>query len=261
MNLALRAGMTGGVMGTIALTASAAPASATDRDAAAETQEMPTLTSDLTVSNAQAASSLETSAHRYELREARDSATAEAVEEARAKAKETKQRAEAKARAKAEAAREAEEARQARAESAERANRSTERGSLASASAEAPSAAPQSGNAAGVISFLRAQVGKGYVLGATGPSSYDCSGLTLTAFKRAGIDLPRTSQQQSTTGTSIPVSEAKPGDILYWGGAGSAHHVAVYVGGGKFIGAQNPSTGVVERDLSYDQPSGAVRVL
>ncbi|MEU5548058.1 NlpC/P60 family protein, partial [Streptomyces sioyaensis] len=51
------------------------------------------------------------------------------------------------------------------------------------------------------------------------------------------------------------------GDILYWGSAGSAYHVGVYIGEGKFIGAQNPGTGVVERPLSHDKPTGAVRVL
>ncbi|MEU5548076.1 NlpC/P60 family protein, partial [Streptomyces sioyaensis] len=51
------------------------------------------------------------------------------------------------------------------------------------------------------------------------------------------------------------------GDILYWGSAGSAYHVGVYIGEGKFIGAQNPSTGVVERPLSHDKPTGAIRVL
>lgn len=69
------------------------------------------------------------------------------------------------------------------------------------------------------------------------------------------------SQAQSNAGTSVSLSNLQPGDILYWGAKGSAYHVAIYVGGGKFVGAQNPSTGVVERSLSYDMPTGAVRVL
>ena len=76
-----------------------------------------------------------------------------------------------------------------------------------------------------------------------------------------GVDLPRVSQAQSTAGTQVSLSNLQPGDILYWGGAGSAYHVGVYVGGGQFVGAQNPSTGVVLRSLDYDPPSGAVRVL
>ncbi len=98
-------------------------------------------------------------------------------------------------------------------------------------------------------------------MGSTGPSSYDCSGLVMAAYSQIGIDLPRVSQDQSTAGTQVSTSNLKVGDILYWGSAGSAYHVAVYVGGGKFIGAQNPSTGIVERDMSYSPPTGAVRVM
>lgn len=59
----------------------------------------------------------------------------------------------------------------------------------------------------------------------------------------------------------MSLSNLQPGDILYWGSKGSAYHVAIYVGGGNFVGAQNPSTGIVERPMSYDRPTGAVRVL
>jgi cell wall-associated NlpC family hydrolase len=82
-----------------------------------------------------------------------------------------------------------------------------------------------------------------------------------TAFKQVGVSLPRVSQDQSTAGTQVSLSSLRPGDILYWGSAGSAYHVAVYVGDGMFVGAQNPSTGIVEKPLSYDPPTGAVRVL
>ncbi|MEU8685912.1 C40 family peptidase, partial [Streptomyces sp. NPDC048611] len=105
------------------------------------------------------------------------------------------------------------------------------------------------------------QLGKAYVLGSSGPSSYDCSGLTQAAFSQIGIDLPRVSQDQSTQGTQVGLDNLQVGDILYWGSAGSAYHVGVYIGDGKFIGAQNSSTGIVERPLDYDMPTGAVRVL
>ncbi|WP_344568033.1 C40 family peptidase [Streptomyces axinellae] len=252
MNTALRAGMTGGVMGTIALTTAAAPALAADKDAPAQTQELPKLSGDLAGSTTRAAQSLQTSAQQYELQDAQEAAAAKAKKQAQ----ENKKKAEAKARA--EAKRKAEAASKARAaerKAAAPASRSAERATLNTASA------PKGGNVATVLSFLRAQVGKSYVMGATGPSAYDCSGLTGAAFKQVGIDLPRTSQPQSTAGTPVSLSNLQPGDLLYWGSAGSAYHVGVYVGGGKFIGAQNSSTGVVERPLSYDQPTGAVRVL
>lgn len=263
MNTALRAGVTGGVMGTIALTAAATPALAADNadnKAPVETMEMPTLSGELASSTTRAAESLQMTAQQYELQEAQSSAASEAREQA----KENKEKAEAKARAeaqrKAEAARKARAVaqKQAAAQSGEdRASRSTERASLNTTSASAP----QGGNVSTVISFLKAQVGKSYVLGATGPSAYDCSGLTGAAFKQVGVDLPRTSQPQSTSGTPVSLDNLQPGDLLYWGSAGNAYHVGVYIGGGKFIGAQNSSTGVVERDMSYDQPTGAVRVL
>ncbi len=61
--------------------------------------------------------------------------------------------------------------------------------------------------------------------------------------------------------TQVSLDNLQPGDILYWGGAGSAYHVAIYVGGGQFVGAQNSSTGTVQRSMDYDRPTGAVRVL
>lgn len=127
--------------------------------------------------------------------------------------------------------------------------------------ASAPASSSASGSAASVVSFVQMQVGDAYVSGGTGPNSWDCSGLVQAAFRTVGVDLPRVSQSQSTAGTQVGLGNLQPGDILYWGGAGSAYHVGVYVGGGQFVGAQNSSTGVVQKSLDYDPPSGAVRVL
>lgn len=227
-------------MGAVALTTAISPASSAaekkDEAAAAETVETAAVSSSVEVSTAEAADSLKTNALQRQV------ATAEA--EAADKAQEAAQKAKKKAEAEE---RKAEAARKQAAES--RASRASERTSLAG-----------SGNVAGMIGFLKAQVGKSYVMGASGPSSYDCSGLTQAAFKQIGVDLPRTSQAQSTEGTPVSMDSLQEGDLLYWGGAGSAYHVGVYVGDGKFIGAQNSSTGVVEKSLDYDPPSGAVRL-
>ena len=139
-------------------------------------------------------------------------------------------------------------------------SRSTERATL-SASASADVSAPASGSVGTVISFLQAQVGDAYVLGATGPSAWDCSSLVQAAYKQVGVDLPRVSQDQSMSGTDIPLSQIQEGDILYWGGKGSAYHVGVYIGNGQYLDAANPSKGVVIQDLSGYPASGAVRVL
>lgn len=110
-----------------------------------------------------------------------------------------------------------------------------------------------------LTSFLRAQLGKGYVLGGNGPEVYDCSGLTVAAYARLGVHLPRTSQEQSGVGVRVSLSNLRVGDLLFWGSP--AYHVAIYVGNGQFIAAQNPSTGVVQVSLSYDPPQYARRVL
>lgn len=94
-----------------------------------------------------------------------------------------------------------------------------------------------------LISGLRAQLGKPYVWGATGPSSFDCSGLVQYVYGQNGIHLPRTSREQAKVGTSVPKGQQQPGDLLFssWDGAPGVDHVSVYIGGGQMITA--PSSG------------------
>ncbi|HEX5568119.1 MAG TPA: C40 family peptidase [Streptomyces sp.] len=267
----LRAGVVGGVLGTLAMTTAAAPSSASDGKPSADTAELPMVTFDLESGTLRAVEATRTIAVRYETEAERERAAERAMDQAGKRAREraeAERRAARAAEAERRAARAAEDARRARAERAAREARETpaapertSRGAQRTTLAAAAPAPTGGGNVSTLVGFLRAQVGKSYVLGATGPNAYDCSGLTQAAFRQIGISLPRTSQSQSTAGTQVSLSSLQPGDILYWGSAGSAYHVAVYIGGGRFIGAQNPSTGIVERDLSYDMPSGAVRVL
>ncbi|MGW7453038.1 C40 family peptidase [Streptomyces sp. NPDC054787] len=261
--LAVRAGVAGGVLSTLAMagTASASPA----EPVAETTLEMPVLNLDLgaEVSSAvtQAAENTRLAAVEGELNAQEESARTGAAAEAKQAKEEAQKKADEEKKAKDEADRKAE---------AERATRSAERTKLQSASGSASGStaqgsgtvtAPATGSAAAIVNFARAQVGKAYVSGGTGPNSFDCSGLVQAAYRQAGISLPRMSQAQSSSGTAVSLSALQPGDILYWGSRGSAYHVAIYVGGGKFVGAQNSSTGIVERSLSYDKPTGAVRVL
>ncbi|GAA0905711.1 C40 family peptidase [Streptomyces thermoalcalitolerans] len=217
-----------------------------------QTIELPTLTADLAAQVAQSADITQQAAANYQLQAERDAAAAKAAKQAKADLAKAKKKAE-EARKKA--------AEEARKKAAERASRTAGRTTLAASADASTGSSTATGSAAAVVAFVKAQVGKAYVSGATGPSAYDCSGLVQAAFKQVGINLPRVSQSQSTVGTQVSLSNLKPGDILYWGSPGSAYHVGVYVGNGMFVGAQNPSTGVVERPLSYDPPSGAVRVL
>ncbi|MBK3574765.1 C40 family peptidase [Streptomyces sp. MBT65] len=250
-NIAVRAGVAGGVLSMAAAGAASANAAETT-----QTLQLPTLTADLSAQVAQSAEATQQAAANYQLQAERDTAAANAAKQAKADLADAKKKAEAKKKAQETARKDA---------AARAASRSAERTTLASAATTSASTSTSSstatGSAAAVVAFVKAQIGKSYVLGATGPSAYDCSGLVGAAFKQVGISLPRVSQDQSTAGTQVSLSNLQAGDILYWGSAGSAYHVAVYVGDGMFVGAQNPSTGIVERPLSYDMPTGAVRVL
>ena len=88
------------------------------------------------------------------------------------------------------------------------------------------------------VAFAYAQLGKPYQWGATGPGSYDCSGLVQAAWASAGVSIPRTTYAQWAALPHISTSALEPGDLLYFDGVG---HVAIYVGGGNIIDA--PQTG------------------
>lgn len=258
--LALRAGVAGGVLSTIAVAGATGPAHAAEP--VTETIEMPTLTTGLASTAAASAEATQQVAADLQLKAQQNAAASSAAKVA----KKAKADADAKAEAEAEKKAKAEAEAKAKAEATERASRSSTRTTLSastggSSSSSTTSSSSATGSAATIVNFALAQVGKAYVSGATGSSAYDCSGLVQAAYRQVGIDLPRVSQDQSTAGRQVSLSNLQAGDILYWGGAGSAYHVAIYVGGGKFVGAQNSSTGVVERSLDWDRPSGAVRVL
>ncbi|GAA3498851.1 C40 family peptidase [Streptomyces prasinosporus] len=103
------------------------------------------------------------------------------------------------------------------------------------------------------LAFARAQIGKPYVWGATGPDSYDCSGLTQAAWRAAGVTLPRTTYDQVNAGTTVPVSQAQPGDLVFF--YDDVTHVGVYAGNGKMIHAPKPGTYVREESIYYDGES------
>ncbi|MFI7326288.1 C40 family peptidase [Streptomyces rubiginosohelvolus] len=259
---ALRAGVAGGFLSTIAVAGAAGPAQA---EPVTQTIEMPTITDGLSTAVAASAQATQQVALDLETQASEDAAAEKAAKTAKKAHAEAVRKAEAKKKAEAAAKAEAEAQ-----ERAERASRTSERTTLSASSgssdsgssASAPSSSSNvSGSAASIVAFAKAQVGDAYVSGGTGPNAWDCSGLVQAAYRTAGIDLPRVSQSQSTAGTQVSLDNLQPGDILYWGGAGSAYHVAIYVGGGEFVGAQNSSTGTVQRSMDYDRPTGAVRVL
>lgn len=105
------------------------------------------------------------------------------------------------------------------------------------------------------IGYAEQEIGKPYSYGAEGPNAFDCSGLVQWVFAHVGIKLPRTAaaQQDATT----PVGTPRPGDLVFYGNP--AHHVAIYVGGGRQIAA--PHTGAkVRLENVYSGVSGYGRV-
>ncbi|MEV3968982.1 NlpC/P60 family protein [Streptomyces sp. NPDC050698] len=109
------------------------------------------------------------------------------------------------------------------------------------------------------LAFARAQIGKPYVWGAVGPGSYDCSGLTQAAWKAASVTLPRTTYDQVNAGTTVPLSQAQPGDLVFF--YDDVTHVGIYIGNGMMIHAPKPGTYVREESIYYDGESAIHRVV
>ena len=99
----------------------------------------------------------------------------------------------------------------------------------------AQSASGISGRAGIAIKYALAQIGDRYVFGAAGMVTWDCSGLTMRAYKAAGVSLPHSSAAQSRLGKKVSLNALKPGDLLFYGRPVS--HVGIYLGGGKMVHA------------------------
>lgn len=99
---------------------------------------------------------------------------------------------------------------------------------------------PASGPPRKALEYAYAQLGKPYIYGGTGPKGYDCSGLTMMAWRAAGVSLPRVVPDQYAAMHKVAKSDLRPGDLVYFDGFG---HEGMYVGGGEFIHA--PHTGSV----------------
>ncbi len=104
------------------------------------------------------------------------------------------------------------------------------------------------GGAGAAIAEAKRQLGKPYVWGAAGPDSFDCSGLTLWAWRAGGVNLPHYSGSQYSSTTHIPMSSIQPGDLIFY--QSPSEHVALYVGGGTIIHAPHAGD-VVKYDSLY----------
>jgi cell wall-associated NlpC family hydrolase len=124
----------------------------------------------------------------------------------------------------------------------ERASRDSGRSALAASASG--SAAPATGRASSAYAAAQSKIGSPYVYGASGPSSFDCSGLTSWAFAQAGVQIPRTSQAQASYGTRIySQSDLRVGDLVIF--YSDLHHVGFYAGNGQVLHA--PRSGTVVR--------------
>ncbi|ORI32151.1 hypothetical protein BLL61_03240 [Lacticaseibacillus casei] len=137
------------------------------------------------------------------------------------------------------------------------ANTSTTSASSSASASQAPASNTSSVSVSGgsIASNAAKYIGVPYVYGGTSPSGFDCSGLIYYAAKEAGINLPRTSQAQSTLGSYVSVSDLQAGDLVFWGGVGSAYHVGIYIGGGQYLHAPAPGQSVTIQSMAYFAPS------
>lgn len=108
------------------------------------------------------------------------------------------------------------------------------------------------------VSYALAQVGKDYVMGTAGPSTFDCSGLMYAAYKQVGISLPRTSQTQFSAGTSVSKGDLQPGDLVFY--YAGITHVGMYIGNGQIVHAANPRSKVTTASVNSMPYQGARRV-
>jgi len=116
----------------------------------------------------------------------------------------------------------------------------------------APTAAAQT-----AINVALGKLGDDYVWGATGPNTFDCSGLMQFSYRAAGVSLPRTAAEQQKVGLPVSRSQLEPGDLVFFGSP--AYHVAMYLGDGMIV--QAPTTGdVVKVSPLLNSYSGARRV-
>ena len=115
-----------------------------------------------------------------------------------------------------------------------------------------------------ILKAAASRVGVPYVWGATGPNSFDCSGLVQWSFAHAGIRMPRVSQQQFFTGPHVPYSAARPGDLLFWHydptDPNNVDHVAIYAGNGMMLVAPHTGDFVKYVAVPLSNLAGVVRV-
>lgn len=113
-----------------------------------------------------------------------------------------------------------------------------------------------------VVAYAKQFLGNPYLYGGTSlTNGADCSGFTQSVYSHFGINTGRSSRDQAARGKVISVSDAKPGDLLFYASGDYINHVAIYIGGGQVIHASNPTTGICISPANYRTPCKAVTFL
>ena len=182
-----------------------------------------------------------TAEQRKQLAEVEKKATAKANAEARAATKATaKTNAEDRAATKAPAKADAES-----------------RGATQASANSTRSSASGSSKGAKALAYAQAQLGEPYARSGAGPSSWDCSGLTMMAWGSAGVSLPHSSRQQFSRGKTVAKSDLQPGDLVFF--YSDIHHVGLFAGNEQVIHAPRPGKSVEYIKMSYMPYAGARR--
>ncbi|MCT7696897.1 C40 family peptidase [Lactobacillus crispatus] len=131
--------------------------------------------------------------------------------------------------------------------------------STVSKSAVAPNNNSVSGNSVAAravnLALQLTQQNIPYVWGGNSTGGMDCSGMVQYVYAQLGISLPHNTVQQEAYVNEKPVSQAQPGDLLFWGQPGASYHVAIYIGGDKFVAAPAPGQNVSVGSISAFPPS------
>ena len=115
---------------------------------------------------------------------------------------------------------------------------------------------------ASVVSYALQFVGNRYVWGGTSlENGVDCSGFTMRILGKYGVSLPHSSKAQPSCGTKISASDAKPGDLFFYGSGSSISHVAIYIGNGQIVHASNKRDGIKVSNAFYRSPICVTRYL
>lgn len=113
-----------------------------------------------------------------------------------------------------------------------------------------------------LVQYAKQFIGNPYVWGGTSlTNGADCSGFTMSIYKKYGVSLPHHAASQAQLGTKISLAEAQPGDLVFYAKNGSINHVGIYIGNGQIVHASSPKTGIKISNVSYRTPAVIKRVL